>query len=189
MSLAQANARAATAPPRRPRLRARSPGFTLVEVLAALVVLSVGLLGMIKLSFSSVQANSSAYMRSQSSALMQEIIDNMHANRNQAVVAGAYAIAYGVVPGAPGQDCSVVTTCADSDVTAYDLYIWKQRLAAALPNGDGQVVLTPTLLPNGNTGILATISVQWNDSVAQWAYGTPPAVAPAPQSLTVQTML
>lgn len=174
-------------PPR--RRHSGASGFTLVEVLVALVVLSVGLLGIAKLSFSAVQANSSAYMRSQSSALMQQIIDNMHANRNQAVVIQAYQIAYGVFPGAPAQDCSVVTTCVDADITAYDLYIWKQRLAAALPNGDGQVLLTPTLLANGNTGILATVSVRWNDSVAQWAFGTPSTVAPVPLSLTVQTML
>jgi hypothetical protein len=120
---------------------------------------------------------------------MQQIIDNMHANRNQAISVQAYQIAYGVFPAAPAQDCSVVTTCIDADITAYDLFIWKQRLAAALPNGDGQVVLTPTVLPNGNTGILATVSVQWNDSVAQWAFGTPSATTPTPVSLTVQTML
>lgn len=168
--------------------RSRAAGFTLVEVLVAMLVLSVGLLGIVKLSFSAVQANSSAYMRSQSSALMQQIIDNMHANRNQAVVAQAYQIAYGVFPGAPATDCSVVTTCVDTDITAYDLFIWKQRLAAALPNGDGQVILTPTILPNGNAAILATVSVQWDDSVAQWAFGTPATVVAAPQSLTVQTM-
>ena len=166
----------------------RSSGFTLVEVLVALLVLTVGLLGIVKLSFSAVQANSSAFMRSQSSALMQQIIDNMHANRNQAVNQ-AYQINFGVVPGAPGSDCSAVVTCADTDVAAYDVYTWKQRLAAALPAGDGQVLLTPTLLANGNTGILATVSVRWNDSVAQWAFGTPATITPLPASITVQTML
>ena len=172
-----------------PCQRGRLTGFTLVEVLVALVILSVGLLGIAKLSFSAVQANSSAYMRSQSSALLQQIIDNMHANRNQAVINQGYQVAFGVFPGAPASDCSVVTTCADTDIAAYDLYIWKQRLAAALPNGDGQVVLVPTPLANGNSGVLATVTVRWNDSVAQWAFGTAPSVTPAPVTLTVQTML
>lgn len=164
-------------------------GFTLVEVLVAMLVLSIGLLGIAKLSFSAVQANNSAFMRSQSSALLQQIIDNMHANRNQAVIIQGYQIAYGVVPGAPGTDCSTSTGCAATDITAYDLFIWKQRLAAALPSGDGQVVLTPTALANGNPGVLATVSVRWNDSVALWAFGTPSTVTPALMSLTVQTML
>jgi type IV pilus assembly protein PilV len=172
----------------RPR-RVRSAGFTLVEVLVAMLVLAVGLLGIARLSFSAVQANSSAFMRSQSSALMQEIIDNMHANRNQAVNNLAYQIAFGAFPAAPANNCSLITTCLDSDIALYDLYIWKQRLAAALPGGDGQVILALTPLPNGDNGVLATVTVQWNDSVAQWAYGTPSAVAPAPVSITVQTML
>ena len=166
----------------------RTSGFTLVEVLVAILVLTVGLLGIAKLSFSAIQANGSALMRSQSSALMQQIIDNMHANRNQAVGL-TYQIAYGVFPGAPPIDCSTPATCVATDVVAYDLYIWKQRLAAALPSGDGQVVLTSTPLANGNFGVLATVSVRWDDSVAQWAFVTPTTVAPAPVSITVQTML
>lgn len=156
-------------------------GFTLIEVMVALIVLSIGLLGIAKMSLTSVQSNNSAYMRSQASVLIQEIIDNMHANRSQAT---SYAITYGQAA-AMGTDCSKVTNCATTDLTAYDLAIWKTRLAAALPSGNGQIALA-TVTANGQLETTATVSVQWDDSVVQSAVGTPTG---ALQTLTVETML
>jgi type IV pilus assembly protein PilV len=46
-----------------------SRGFTLVEVLVTLLVLSIGLLGIAKLLLVSSRANDSAYMRTQATAL------------------------------------------------------------------------------------------------------------------------
>lgn len=138
-------------------------GFTLVEVLVALLVLSIGLLGIAKLSFSSVQSNSSAYMRGQASALAQQILDDMHANRDQAVTQ-AYDVPFGTIPVA-GLDCSLAA-CTAGQTTTYDQAQWKSFIAAALPEGDGKVVTVPTVVANGTQEVTATISVQWNDLVA-----------------------
>lgn len=56
---------------------ARRNGFTLVEVLVALVVLSIGLLGIGKLVMFASRANDSAYLRSQATALAYSILDDM----------------------------------------------------------------------------------------------------------------
>lgn len=167
-------------------------GFTLVEVLVALVVLSIGLLGVAKLSLSSVQSNGSSYLRGQASALIQEMIDDMRANRTQAV-AGLYQINFGAAAPNPGTDCSQVTSCSVSTLTAYDLYMWKQRLSTAfpggaLPAGDGQIVIASTVV-NGQTETLATIAVEWNDSVAQCGLGASCATPLPSQVLTVETQL
>jgi len=76
-------------------------GFTLLEVLIALLVLSIGLLGIGKLMMLSARANDSAYMRSQATALAYTMLDAMRANRQAAIVQG-YDTAMGVVPGLPG---------------------------------------------------------------------------------------
>ena len=55
-------------------------GFTMVEVLVSLVVLSIGLLGIGKLVLFSARANDSAYLRSQATGLAYEILDNMRGN-------------------------------------------------------------------------------------------------------------
>ena len=62
-------------------MNARSEqGFTLVEILIALLVLSVGVLGVAAMQLTSFQTNQSAYARSQATYLAQEIFDRMRAN-------------------------------------------------------------------------------------------------------------
>ncbi len=63
----------------------RSRGFTLLEVLVAMVVLSVGLLGLSGLQTSSLRNNHSAFLRSQATLVSNDIIDRMRANRDSAI--------------------------------------------------------------------------------------------------------
>src|SRR5690606_37316619 len=63
----------------------RGGGFTLIEVLIALVVMSVGLLGLASLQTNTLAFNRDAYLRSQATALAYDIIDRMRANRDAAV--------------------------------------------------------------------------------------------------------
>jgi type IV pilus assembly protein PilV len=165
----------------RPR---RASGFTLVEVLVAVVVLCIGLLGIAKMSLISVQSNNSAYMRSQAAILIQEIIDNMHSNRS-AAIAGSYSINVGVTAPNPGIVPTSTTVAIGTSAAAYDLSQWKTRLAAALPLGDGGIAVATSVV-NGQSETTAVVTVQWVDSVAQAALGTTPTPN---QSLTVETLL
>jgi type IV pilus assembly protein PilV len=165
----------------------RDAGFTLIELLVAVVVLTVGLLGVAKLSLSTVQANGSAYMRSQATELVQQIVDDMHSNKNVALALG-YNVAFGAAPPATA-NCEAAA-CTTAQIANFDLNRWLRRLAAQLPNGQGQIVTAAALNPaTGSTETTVTVSVRWNDSVAQWAFGTPTAVAPAPMQITMETLL
>jgi type IV pilus assembly protein PilV len=165
-------------------------GFTLVEVLVALVVMSIGLLGIAKLVMYSAHSNDSAYMRSQATELAYEILDNMRANRSQGqLTAGGYNTPLSAGPGtAPASCLGVGAGCTAAQLAAYDIYQWKRRLDAAtgvgaLPSGKGQVVVAAT------TPATVTISVQWDDTVAQAAIaGTGVGVA-APMAITLETIL
>lgn len=115
-------------------------GITMIEVLIAVVVLSIGLLGMAALQTQSVRLNHSAYLRSQATSLAYDMSDRMRVNRNNL---GNYAHAMGAAPPAG-------TTVAATDVSA-----WLLALDRTLPLGQGSIAI------NGDT---VTITVQWDDS-------------------------
>jgi type IV pilus assembly protein PilV len=160
-------------------------GFTIIEVLVSLVVLSIGLLGIAKLVLFSAHANDSAYLRSQATQLAYEILDNMRANP-AAASAGNYNTTLGSAAVNPGFSCMTAACPVAANLAAYDIYQWKLRLAApggALPSGEGSVVV------NATTPVTATITVQWDDSAGQSAFaGTGSGVA-APMSIILETAL
>jgi type IV pilus assembly protein PilV len=161
----------------------RIAGFTLLEMLVSMVVLSVGLLGVAKLSLGTVQSNDSAFMRSQATALIQQILDSMRANQPQAA-AGAYNIGIGTSPGSA--PACFNTNCGTTSIVTYDLAKWKGRLTSNLPSGDGSInVATATNPLTGGTETTATVTVQWNDSVAMQSFGA----GAGTKILTVETLL
>ena len=175
----------------RPRNTSRTRGFTLVEVLVSLVILSIGLLGIAKLMLFSSHSNDSAYLRSQATDLAYQMLDNMRANTAQAVIPlGPYTTALTDTATNPGFTCVATAACAN--LALYDVYQWKLRLnansgfvpAGALPNGQGSVA---TALVAGQTTI--TIVVSWDDSVAQTTLNPGAPAAANTQSITLESLL
>lgn len=117
-------------------------GMTLIEVLIAVLVLSVGLLGLAAMQTVSLRQNQSAAVRSQATLLAYEITDRMRANR-QAALDGDYNLAIGAATPTP------------SDIPTTDLADWRNELELRLPAGTGSVEVDDEI---------ATIVVQWDDS-------------------------
>jgi type IV pilus assembly protein PilV len=144
----------------------------LVEVLVALVVLSIGLLGVCALTIDSVRSNDSADMRSKATILANAIVDSMRAN-STAAIAGAY-------------DGTVSATQAPSSgnsVAQADLTAWQGALDAAgssgLPAGSGTISHTTVANPN-STFTEVTVTVNWDDTRGTMAFehcATPPCTA------------
>ena len=180
-----------TNPKQNKRHRAsRTDGFTLIEVLVSLVILSVGLLGIAKLMLFSSRSNDSAYLRSQATALAYEILDNMRANRQEAI-AGTYTTTAGALATTatpPAAICIGAVQCTTPQLAAFDVYQWKLRLntasglPGALPAGTGSVT---TATVGSQTTVV--ISVSWDDTVAQSTYGA--AAGTDTQSITLETLL
>lgn len=122
--------------------RRAARGFSLVEVLIALLVTSVGLLGLAALQLVSLKQNHNAYLRSQATFLAHDMVERLRANRQQAID-GAYDVGFGGTGG--------------SGLAASDLDQWQDLVDALLPAGDGAVDV------DGASG-LATVSVRWDDS-------------------------
>jgi type IV pilus assembly protein PilV len=128
-------------------------GFTLVEILVTLVVMSVGLLGIAALHTASLRNNLDSALRSQASALAADIADRMRSNR-AAALAGQYDIAL----------AATVTVGAGSPLADRDKDAWKDLLAQVLPNGDGSVT---------RSGDVFVITVQWGERARQGEAANP----------------
>ncbi|MGH8279466.1 MAG: type IV pilus modification protein PilV [Gammaproteobacteria bacterium] len=164
-----------------------APGFSLLEVLIALVILSVGLLGIAAMLSTTLKSNDSAYMRSQATILAANIIDRMRANP-QGVAGGDYNLSMGAAaPGSVTVCTGTTADCTALTLAQYDLTQWLATLASpdnGLPQGTGSI--TTTTLGGVQQ---VTVTVQWNDTRALAALqgsGTPP---PAASTLSISSVL
>ncbi len=116
----------------------RQLGFNLIEVLIALVVLSIGLLGLAALQMTSLQQNQSAYMRSQATLLAYDIADRMRANMDEAD-AGSYFVASGATTSNCINYTGSASGCTSAQMASHDIAEWQTVLATELPQGSGRV--------------------------------------------------
>ena len=111
----------------------RVGGFTLVEVLIALIILSVGMLGIAGLYVHSMQAGRTSLFRHHAVTLAGDVADRIRANPR----GGA---AYGLA----GADSNCVAggiDCSPTQMAANDIFLWDQQASDTLPNGTVTVVL------------------------------------------------
>jgi len=133
-------------------------GFGLIEVLVALVVLSIGLLGLINLQIRGHQYSDSARQRSQATFLAYDILDRMRANRDQ-VVTGSYNLAMGSTLTTPSNMCvDPSATCGTDELAAFDLWEWKQDLSNFLPNADASIIKDAAI----TTADVYQVTIQWS---------------------------
>lgn len=138
---------------------ARMSGFTLLEVLISLMILSIGLLGVAGLQITSLRNNHSAYLRTQASALAYDMADRMRTN-SQATEDGDYDQANNT----QHTDCLAAGGCRAADLAEHDTYEWEDRITALLPSGQGLICKdsTPTTTACDDATTDYVIKVWWD---------------------------
>ncbi len=124
-------------------------GFTLFEVLIALLIFSFGMLGLAALQTYSVKTNHSAHLRSQATALAYMMLDSIRSDRTNlsAYYSDEYAqVACGAEP-------------ATSPIAQHDLEFWREQVNCELPQGAGAVAQI------AGTNEIA-VCIRWSD--ARW---------------------
>lgn len=152
--------------------RATGRGFTLLEVLVAIVVLSFGVLGAVGLQAAALQANKEARYQSSAVALGRELGDLMRGNKDIAIQAVAGSNPYlvdftGTLPTA-NPTC---TPCASqTEVAQFNMRDWLRRVSDVLPGARVVVCFdaTPYSSADGvpqwacsNDGGLAVVKIGW----------------------------
>ena len=142
-------------------LATRCSGFSLIEVLVALLVLSIGLLGLAALQTTSLQFNTASYFRTQATLLAYDIVDRMRANPT-GVSDGNYDVASASAAAtAKSATASCGTaSCITSDLAKYDLGQWYTKMEATLP-GSTSPTTNYALISRDTATNVVTITINW----------------------------
>ncbi|MCB1773873.1 MAG: type IV pilus modification protein PilV [Gammaproteobacteria bacterium] len=139
-----------------------SRGFTLLEVLVSLLVLSIGLIGVAGLQLLGVSNSRDAYFRTQAVMLSYDISDRMRANQD-AVDSASYSGNAGTL----NSNCRSTTGCTPAQMAGDDVALWKLALAA-LPGGEGVVCIDSTFDDGSGEGSPACDGVGNQYAVKVW---------------------
>ena len=160
-------------PAERVRAARRARGVSLIEVLVAILILTIGLLGVAGLQMHMQTAQLEAYQRSHAIMLLQDMVDRVNANRKNVA---SYVTTDPLGTGST-LDCAVVptTTIADKDMWEWNCLL----LGAAEVTGGNKVgamigARGCITLPVATMPRQAIVSVVWQ--------GITPTLAPAATS-------
>lgn len=114
----------------------RQRGLGLIEVLVAVLILGVGLLGLASLQVVSTKMNGGAQQRSQGVLLAYDMLDRIRANMNNAA-------SYATLIDNAGVNCDTTfQPAASSSVAVKDLAEWTNSLACLLPDATARIQIT-----------------------------------------------
>lgn len=148
-------------------------GFTLIEIMTSVAVLSVGLISIASLALTNLRSTAHGHSQSQATIIAEELADTMRANLD------AYENnLFASNPQSASKNCIGATTCAYDEQAQYDGGVWLQHAADALPGGTAIICMDST--PDDGTpqdpacdGIgLNTVKLFWTDTRAQDSMAT-----------------
>jgi type IV pilus assembly protein PilV len=143
----------------------RQRGFTMLEVLITLVVITVWLLATAATQSSSAKLNKSGQFRTRAVLLAGEIAERIEANKERASDGVSYAC----------DPCSTTTTstacvgttpCTATALAAFDLAEWGKRVGDTLPDATATIVWDSTVSPP-----VYRITIGWSERRGDRSYG------------------
>jgi len=130
-------------------------GFTLIEAMISLVILSIGLLGVAAMQSLGLRLNYDALQRTQATNLAYDIAENMRLDPDNALLLAASNPYSGTISAAASS-----VTCNNLSTTAADIKVcWQVALRERLPTG----VITITAPPTTANPTL-TLRIVWTES-------------------------
>ncbi len=149
------------------------PGFSLVEVMVALIIICVGLLGIAKLQALMLSSTGASRMRALAALEASSIAATMHADRDYwagtppaTTTVTDTAAGKGITSGDPTLQTSPAcqygqadAPCTAAKVAAFDLQNWLTDMYVTLPGSISTIACAP------NTGVVScTITITWKEN-------------------------
>jgi type IV pilus assembly protein PilV len=166
-------------------VKKNADGFALMEVLVAMFVLAVGILGAGALQTIGLQANQGAYLRSQAMYLASDMMDRVRENRTARAKYLGTDTNNAQTKATTAPSCiSTTAGCSPNDVASADIAAWvakfvgTQNSKKVLPDGRGEI--------KAGAGNDVEITVSWQET--DWNDGKRDAEAPR-QSYVIKATL
>ena len=121
----------------------RAFGFTLVEVLLALLVLALGVIGGAAMQLAALRTRHQSALLSSAALLASGMAERMRMNAAQLqqddsanpYLGVDYDAASGAHPAAPASLCFAPAACSSTQLASFDIYELQQQLRTSLPGG------------------------------------------------------
>ena len=153
--------------------RPSQSGFSLLELLIALIVFSLGLLAVAGLQTVSKQSNYESIQRTVASQVATGLLEDIRTNGGGiAVYTGSGDIGGGSRGAQPAPNCSAGAECNPAQKAAFDLWFWEQSLDGALETTGGASaggLMLPTLCiagPAGGGAGIYRVTVVWRGAAS-----------------------
>jgi len=144
----------------------RQQGFSLIEVLVALTVVSIGLLGIVGLQTQTQKMNSNAFYQTQAVIIAHDMAERIQANSST-----PYKKQYHLTQALRLDNCRKQTGCNPQSMAQNDLFEWLQMIKQQLPQGAGVVCIDSSPSDGDanapacdNQGRVYAIKLWWHDN-------------------------
>lgn len=150
----------------------RSNGFGLVEVMVALIVISIGVLGVAAVQASALANTHNSQLESLLAIEARSLADAIQANSAYWSTSGVVPATVDIKPASGGAVtikpsgtsalntsavCNGTSICSAADMAAYDLTQWGQEFFAVVPNAsDALITCNTSTIPSN-----CTIQLSW----------------------------
>ncbi len=137
-------------------------GLSMIEILVAVIVMAIGLLGLASLQVNGLRSNQNAYLRSQATTLAADIADRMRRNSGAAIAGQYNGFSTKGYAGTPPGCSTNVTGCTATQLVALDKAEWASTIngiasgVKLLPEGEGIITRL--------AGNLFNIQINWTAS-------------------------
>jgi type IV pilus assembly protein PilV len=152
---------------------ARLGGFSLIEVMVAVIIIAVGMLGIAKMQALGLSTTESSGTRSLVAIEAASLASSMHTNRDYWVAnppppSFTVAVATGTAPVITdptnilnvAATCATATPCTAQQLAAFDVQQWGLALTQVVPAALATISCNNTAVP-----LSCTIQIQWAENV------------------------